>query len=135
MSKSKNVSLMESYILLENEANRLMKTNRSGVSAYIAALEGQQRDPAADSTLIFLKKCRHVRNKLAHDPGALKSNTEITSDDVRRIKKLTEQMKLGKDPLSKLLKKSPSALSTVKLVLLCAAVIAFIVIAIILYNR
>ena len=84
-----------------------MNKKSSGVSAYISELEALTLDADAKKTLKLLKKCRFVRNKLAHDPGALKSNDEITNDDVRFIKKLTSEIQRRRDPLSRLLNKAP----------------------------
>lgn len=135
MSKSKNLSFMEEYILLEAAANGLMKKKSGGVSAYISALEGQNLDTGAAETLNLLKKCRSVRNKLAHDPGALRGNSEITKDDVKRIKKLTAKINKGRDPLSLRFKSKKRRAEKIKLAILAIAVISLVIAALILYKR
>ncbi len=135
MGKSKNISFMESYILLERAADQLMKRKGGGISAYISALERQKLNTGAADTLKFLKKCRIVRNKLAHDPGALKSNSEISKSETKRIKKLTTAMKSEKDPLSKLLKKKKAGAFKLKLVIIIMTVAALAIAAVMLINK
>ncbi len=135
MSKGTNVKFIEKYIILENAANVLMNKKSSGVSAYISELESLTLDADAKKTLKLLKKCRFVRNKLAHDPGALKSNDEITNDDVRFIKKLTSDIQRRRDPLSRLLNKAPSSAAKIKAIISLAAVAAVIIAAIIFFIK
>ncbi|MBR2466403.1 MAG: hypothetical protein IKB38_05690 [Clostridia bacterium] len=135
MSKGTNVKFIEKYIILENAANALMNKKSSGVSAYISELESLTLDADAKKTLKLLKKCRFVRNKLAHDPGALKSNDEITNDDVRFIKKLTSDIQRRRDPLSRLLNKAPSSAAKIKAIISLAAVAAVIIAAIIFFIK
>lgn len=133
MSKGTNVKFIEKYIILENTANALMNKKSSGVSAYISELETLTLDSNAKETLKLLKKCRFVRNKLAHDPGALKNNSEITKDDVKFIKKLTSDMQKRKDPLSRLLNGSSAFSSKIKAIIALAAVAAVIIAAVIFF--
>ncbi len=135
MSKGTNVKFIEKYIILENAANVLMNKKSSGVSAYISELETLALDASAKETLKLLKKCRFVRNKLAHDPGALKSNGEITNDDIRFIKKLTSDMQRRRDPLSRLLNPSRSSASKIKAIISLAAVAAVIIAAIVFFIK
>ncbi len=133
MSKSKNISFIENYILLERAADGLMRKTGGGISSYISALERQKLNTGAAETLRFLKKCRIVRNKLAHDPGALKDNNEITKKDTKRIIKLTAAIKSQKDPLSKILKKKKRLPLKIKAAIVAAAAVLLSVCAVILY--
>ncbi len=132
MSKSKNISFIENYILLERAADAIMKRTGGGVSAYITALERQKLNTGAAESLKFLKKCRTVRNKLAHDPGALKDSAEISRADIKRLGKLTEAMKKSSDPLSKILRKKEGSVKKIKVILFAAAVAALAVCILIL---
>ena len=123
MGKSRNIDFMQKYMLLEKEANELMGVKHGGVSAYIAALEEKNGAPGVKEALKMLKKCRHVRNCLAHDPGALKTNDEITRIDVAFIKSLTGDIKRQKDPLSKAMNKRAKS-SGVKPVFAASLIIA-----------
>lgn len=135
MRRSKNLGFMEEYILLEAAANKLMGRNGGGLSRYIAELEHQDLDTGAADTVKLLKKCRAVRNKLAHDPGALRGNSEITKSDIKKIKKLTSLMKKKRDPLSLRLKSKKKRAAKIKLAILAVAVISLVLAALILYNK
>ncbi len=135
MKRGKNLSFLENYILLERAADNLMKKG-GGVGAYIAALERQKLDTGAADTLKFLKKSKSVRNRLAHDPGAIKETSDITSSDIKRIKKLTALIKKGKDPLSRIEKnKKESRKNKIKTALIITAALTLIAAALILYGR
>ena len=133
MSRSKNVSFMESYISLENAADAATGKKGGGVSAYIMELERQKLNTGAKETLKNLKKYRSIRNKLAHDSGALKHSTEIRSSDIRAVKKLTSKIKSFTDPLSRLRRKRNALALKIKLaIFICAlfilAITAFVLI-------
>lgn len=122
MSRSKNVSFMESYILLENASDTVTGKRGGGVSAYIFELERQKLDTGAEETLKYLKRYRSIRNKLAHDSGALKTSTEIGSADIKRINRLTSKIKKYADPLSRLRRKRSSFSMKLKLGVLISAI-------------
>ncbi len=126
---------MENYILLDCAASELMKKS-SGICTYITALERQKLDTGASETLIFLKKCKSARNKLAHDPGAIKENAEITRKDIAKIKKLTSLMKKSKDPLSRIVKKKKAdKAKKIKTALFVLSVAVLVAVAIILNKK
>ena len=133
MGKSRNIDFMQKYMLLEKEANELMGVKHGGVSAYISALEENPATPAAREAVKILKKCRHVRNQLAHDPGAIKTNDEIERIDVAFIKSLTYDIKKQKDPLSKIQnKRGKNAIPS--LVIAAVILVAAIVGAVVLFT-
>ena len=126
MGKAKNVSFIESYISFERAADNVTKRKGGGVSAYIDAIERQKPDASAQSTLKFLKRCRIVRNKLAHDVGALKSNSEISRSDTKKLRKLTSQISKGKDPLSRLIRKRARRAFSRRMAVILLAIAAII---------
>lgn len=134
MGKSRNLTFMEQYIILEATANELMSKKSGGISSYITELERQKLDTGAD-TVALLKKCRAVRNKLAHDPGALRANSEITASDIKEIKHLTSRIKKRRDPLSVCLKGQKKRAAKVKLAIVVIAAISLVIAALMLYKR
>ncbi len=77
---------------------------RSGVTEYINKLTSTRFATERDDTLQKLKKYRAQRNRIAHEPGAIKELDTLTKEDVRFLRDFLRKVKSGKDPLSSYLK-------------------------------
>lgn len=82
--------------------------SKAGVTEYINKLNGAKYAPGRDNSLHRLIKYRGLRNRIAHEPGALKDIDNITRDDIIWLKGFKKQVMRGKDPLSVYLKKASS---------------------------
>ena len=82
--------------------------SKAGVTEYLNRLNGVKYAPGRDNSLHRLIKYRGLRNRIAHEPGALKDIDNITREDILWIKDFKKRVKRGKDPLSVYLKKASS---------------------------
>jgi len=121
-----NVRFIEEYILTDEALSRHPANKTGGSSGYIEALEGQKLNTGGTKAIIFLKKCRDARNRLAHSPGALRTLDKVGISDIFRLRKIRRDLSRGKDPLSK---KRQRRLSLIALSVLfaIAAILLFIV--------
>lgn len=111
---------------------------KSGVTEYINKLSGAKYAPGRDGALPRLTKYRSLRNRIAHEPGALKDIDTITKEDVIWLKSFRKSAARGKDPLSRYLKKASEVATgrafkkALILALAAASALAVIVLAFIL---
>ena len=82
---------------------------------------------------------RNIRNRMAHEVGALQSINEITKADLRWISEFSKQMEKKCDPISLYLKKArkyakrrrskkfPLVVAATLLVVACAVAVYFLV--------
>jgi hypothetical protein len=108
MGKKLNVKFMEEYIKLDTACCLKFGIKTSGVSEYISRLYNTRLAPARDENLAELVKYRDIRNRLAHEEGAISQTSEIKKDDVRWVKKFTRAVEKKRDPISLYLKKAKS---------------------------
>ena len=139
MNNSKiNQSFLGEYLELDKACAEKFGA-KSGVTEYINKLTNIRFAPRRDNVLPRLSKYRSVRNRIAHEPGALQSIDTLSRDDVSWLKSFLGEVKRGKDPISLYLKKasrranSRAFLRTLVLLGIAAAVIAVLVIAIFVF--
>ena len=130
MGKKLNVRFMEEYIKLDKACCLKFGIKTSGVSEYISRLYNTRLAPGRDDTLAELVKYRDIRNRFAHEEGAISQTSEIKKEDVRWVKKFTRAVEKKHDAISVYLKKAKNRATLRKLklalltVLLVAAAIA-----------
>ena len=115
MGKKLNVRFMEKYIKLDTACCLKFGIKTSGVSEYISRLYNTRLAPGRDETLAELVKYRDIRNRLAHEEGALSQTSEIKKADVRWVKKFTRAVERKRDSISLYLKKAKSRATLRKL--------------------
>ena len=96
------MSFLDAYKHLEKLCGEVMNDGRK-VTAYIEAMEhtagGAKAVKGWDEDLASLKKYRHIRNALAHDPDASERKL-VKHADIKWVKKFYKRLKKGSDPLS-----------------------------------
>jgi hypothetical protein len=106
MGKKLNVRFMEEYIKLDTACCVKFGIKASGVSEYISRLYNTRLAPGRDAVLEQLVKYRSIRNRLAHEEGAMSQTSEINKKDVRFVQLFTKKVKRKKDPISVYLKRA-----------------------------
>lgn len=101
MGKKTNTDFLSTFIELEAACNSLLDCKRGGVSEYINKLKSSDCSSAGDEALKKLLRYRRIRNKLAHEEGALAETDEIEKSDIRWLKDFKKSVEKRRDPLSK----------------------------------
>lgn len=106
MNNSKiNQAFLGAYLELDRAlADKL--SARSGVTEYINKLTSTRFASDRDDTLRKLKRYRAERNRIAHEPGAIKELDSLKKEDIAWLQGFLRKVKSGKDPLSSYLKGS-----------------------------
>lgn len=100
MGKKTNTDFLAAFIELENACNSLLGCRRSGVTEYINRLKESDSVSGGDAALKKLLKYRKIRNKLAHEEGALSEVNDVDSSDVKWLKSFAKDVERGRDPIS-----------------------------------
>ena len=134
MSKKINEKFLEAYLVLDSDLSKKFGLKTGGATEYINRLSSAKSAEGRDIALPRLVKYRSVRNRLAHEPGAMKSLSEVSSADIKWIRRFTKFVRSGKDPLA-LHNKSKNGKSgglgrAILIFVLLAAVVAGVVFAI-----
>ena len=100
MGKRLNEAFLESYLELDSDCAAMMNVPRGGVTEYINKLSSTRLAPDRDAVLPKLIKYRAIRNKLAHEAGALRKENEISKRDLKWIRKFKKDIQKQRDQLS-----------------------------------
>ena len=135
MGKKLNVRFMEEYIKLDTACCVKFGIKSNGTSEYISRLYNTRLAPDRDATLESLVEYRNVRNRLAHEDGAMSQSSEIAKKDIKWVKKFTRSVKKSRDPISVYLKKARSraAFRKLKITLALIILIALAALAVIFF--
>ena len=101
MGKRQNQNFLEKYIKLDKACADVFGLKNGGVSEYINKLGTDSEIPDRKETMTRLVKYRSLRNKLAHEVGALEKMTEIKGDDIKWVVSFEKDVIRGKDPLAR----------------------------------
>ena len=100
MINKTNVSFLTAYIELDKACCHRFGIKSGGVSMYINKLVQERFIPEREEVLPRLIRYRNLRNKLAHEDGALNGITEIEKGDLKWIQSFTKTVSRKKDPIS-----------------------------------
>lgn len=100
MSKKRNAEFLEAYVAFEAICSEKFGLKSGGATEYINVLIKDRGAPKRDSILPKLVSYRNIRNRIAHEKGALAKIKDIDASDVRWLKKFTKSILRGKDPVS-----------------------------------
>ena len=100
MSKKINTDFLTAYIELEASCNVLLGTRRGGVTEYINRLMGLRSAPNREDILPKLINYRNIRNRIAHENGALSNLKIVDKGDIRWIKDFAKKIQKRRDPIS-----------------------------------
>ena len=131
MRKKKNTEFLEAYVEFETVCCGMFGSRSGGATEYINILIKEHSIPKRESILPKLVSYRNIRNRMAHEEGALSKIKEIDASDVRWLEKFAKSVSRQKDPVSiyieRTSKKSKlSGLLTAVAVIGGSAVVAFI---------
>lgn len=104
-----NREFFDEYTRLDNVCRQMFNTEK-GVTEYINSMEStayakSRGVPDWDSDLRMLKQYRHIRNRLAHTPGAFRQDICVQYD-VTWIMMFRERILKRKDPLAVLFRQA-----------------------------
>ena len=77
-----------------------------GVTEYINRLNNARFAPGRDDVLPRLVRYRNLRNKFAHEVGALRKVDEISKFDIRWLTNFQRDVSKKRDPISTYLRKA-----------------------------
>ncbi len=98
-----NGKFLSAYISLDKAAAKKLDT-KSGVTEYINKLTNMRFAPGRDEILPRLIKYRKIRNRIAHEPGAMSEINDLSQKDISWLKKLEKNILRVSDPVSKYLR-------------------------------
>ena len=101
MSKKTNTEFLTAFIELETACDSMLGCKRSGVTEYINRLNNFGSIPGKSEILPKLIFYRKIRNKIAHESGALTELRDVDKSDVRWLKNFKRDVEKRRDPISK----------------------------------
>ncbi len=101
MSNKTNLSFFNAYIQLDKTCADRLGIKQNGVSTYMNRLADMRFAPGRNEVLPRLIKYRNLRNKIAHETGAMMETGNVTKADVRWIRSFTRSVANKTDPVSK----------------------------------
>ena len=101
-----NEMFLDSYIELDRICCYKFGVSSGGATSYINRLINTRFAPGRDEALQRLVKYRSIRNKIAHESGALEKLSDITSSDLKWLERFKKELDKNRDPLSVYLKKA-----------------------------
>ena len=106
MGKRANDQFLSAYMQLDKLCCDRLGVATGGVTEYINRLNNARFAPGRDDVLPRLVRYRNLRNKFAHEVGALRRVDEITKVDVRWVRTFERDLAKKKDPISAYLRKA-----------------------------
>ena len=106
MGKRINERFLAKYIELDRNCSGKFGVATGGVTEYINRLNNASLAPGRDDVLPRLVKYRNLRNKLAHEVGALRRMDAITKQDVAWIVQFNRMLIRKRDPISAYLRQA-----------------------------
>lgn len=106
MGLKANSAFLNAYIELDKVCCEKFGISKGGVTEYVNRLIEYRFAPDRDEVLPKLVNYRNVRNRMAHDEGALHSISDIAKADAVWLTHLAKNITKGKDPVSRYLRKA-----------------------------
>jgi hypothetical protein len=95
-----NSLFLNSYIELDKICSQKFGLASGGVTEYINRLVNSRFAPERDEVLPRLVKYRNIRNRIAHEEGALGQSNDITKLDLRWLDTFKHNLEKKRDPIS-----------------------------------
>ena len=132
MGRRLNESFISSFSELDKNCCEKFGVVSGGVTEYINRLNNARFAPGRDEALPRLVRYRNLRNKMVHEPGAIRRITEITKADITWVKKFNKDLLKRRDPISAYLRKARAYARRrrIKRYVTAAAFVALFVIAV-----
>lgn len=100
MGKRINESFISKYAELEKNCCIRFGVASGGVTEYINRLNNARFAPGREEVLPRLVRYRNLRNKIAHEVGALRKINEIKKEDITWLKKFNKDVLKKRDPIA-----------------------------------
>lgn len=106
VSNKLNSAFLSTYNGLDKLCCQKFGVVTGGTTEYINRLINARFAPGRDEVLPRLVKYRNIRNRIAHESGAIEKLDGITRADLRWISSFTKDLDKKRDPISLYLRKS-----------------------------
>ena len=106
MSKKSNVNFLNTFLELDKLCCEKFGIVSGGVTEYITRLNNARFAPNRDEVLPRLNRYRNLRNRFAHEPGAIKKTEDLSKDDIKWLTRFRKDVQKKRDPISKYLRKA-----------------------------
>ncbi len=106
MSNKYNSAFLNSYIELDKVCCNKFGIVTGGITEYVNRLINARYAPEREQVLPRLVRYRNIRNRIAHEAGALQSIDEIGKSDVSWIAAFIKDIEKKRDPISLYLRKA-----------------------------
>ena len=135
MSKRFNETFLNTYLELDRVCCEKFGVVSGGVTEYINRLNNARFAPGRDEVLPRLVRYRNLRNRFAHEPGAIRRTDDIVKEDIRWLAHFRKDVQKRRDPISKYLRKARRYAFKRKLkrFIILFLLVAVVVLGIILY--
>lgn len=135
MGRRINEAFLSAYMELDKDCCEKFGVTTGGVTEYINRLNNARFAPGRDDVLPRLVRYRNLRNKFAHEVGAVRRVDEITKVDVNWLRAFDRDVVKKRDPISSYLRKARKFARRRKLrrKLYLAAVGIIVILAVVVY--
>ena len=106
MGRRINEAFLSAYMELDKDCCEKFGVTTGGVTEYINRLNNARFAPGRDDVLPRLVRYRNLRNKFAHEVGAVRRVDEITKVDVNWLRSFNKDVLRRRDPISVYLRKA-----------------------------
>ena len=106
MSKKYNSAFFNAYIELDRICCHKFGIVSGGITEYINRLINARFAPDREQVLPKLVQYRNIRNRIAHEVGALKNIDELTKADVKWLEDFVNDIEKNRDPITQYLRKA-----------------------------
>lgn len=106
MGRRINEAFLSAYMELDKDCCEKFGVTTGGVTEYINRLNNARFAPGRDDVLPRLVRYRNLRNKFAHEVGAVRRVDEITKVDVNWLRAFDRDVVKKRDPISSYLRKA-----------------------------
>ena len=101
-----NEQFLNAFIALDKVCCAKFGVPTGGVTDYVNRLINSRFAPGRDDILPKLVRYTNIRNRLAHEVGAMKQLDEVTKNDVKWLREFEKTVTKKKDPISVYLRKA-----------------------------
>lgn len=106
MSRKINEQFLNAFLEVDKLCCEKFGVSVGGVTEYISRLNNARFAPGRDDALPRLVRYRNMRNRFAHEPGAMRKSDDVTKDDVRWLHHFLADLRRRRDPIAKYLKRA-----------------------------
>ena len=106
MSRRHNEAFLNSFLELDKLCCDKFGVISGGVTEYINRLNNARYAPDREEVLPKLVRYRNLRNRFAHEPGAIRKTDDINKEDIKWVNRFRRDMEKKRDPISKYLRKA-----------------------------